>query len=140
MSTLKHVINDLFEARYAVSDEKAWWDFVDYADWNKDHDYERIMRILMTEVNEATVERFEEIYRKLIDDLDRLLNDKVNGVTDDGYSDLLSHIVGSGKNMYYNVMHNWRIAQRIINEARSSGYTKGYKEGFQYIWHLDLDL
>ena len=129
----------LYEARYAGSaSEKTWWDFVDHAQWTKDYDYDRIMRILRG-TDPQVAKELEEIYRELYKKLHHHLDDKVTGVSDDGYSDLLAHIIGSGKKVYYDVMNDWKVAQGIVNDTRSSGYTKGYKEGFQYIWHYEYD-
>ncbi|MHA2403454.1 MAG: hypothetical protein ACXADH_10730 [Candidatus Kariarchaeaceae archaeon] len=127
MSTLKHVIDDLFEAKYAIPREKSFWDFVEHADWTSDHDYRRIEGILKT-FDIQMVKTLNGEYEKAINKLNSLLDDKVRGVSDDGYSDLLSHIVGSGKKVYDAVLKDWGEAQDIIDRRE-------YEEGFQYIWH-----
>lgn len=129
----------LHEAKYAGSaNEKMWWDFVEAAQWTKDYDYDRIMGMLR-DTDPQIAKELEEIYRKLYKELHLHLDDKVTGVSDDGYSDLLSHIIGSGWRVYRQVMDDWKVAQDIVNDTRSSGYKDGYKEGFQYIWHYNYD-
>ena len=129
----------LHEARYAGSvNEDMWWDFVEHAQWNKDHDYNRIQNILKN-TDPQIAKGLEEIYREVHDKLNQHLDGYVKGVSDDGYSDLLSHIIGSGKKVYDEAIDDWRVAQDIVDEARNSRYERGYKEGFQYIWHYQYD-
>lgn len=106
-----------------------WWDFVEQAEWTKDFDYERIENVLRNADPKITQE-LEEIYRKFSKQLYNYLDDKVKGVSDDGFSDLIAHIIGSGKELYSQVMNDWKIAQGIINDRQ-------YREGFQYIWHYN---
>lgn len=122
----------LQEARYAgTANERMWWDFVDAAQWTKDFDYRRIEDMLRR-TDPKIAKELEEIYRKLQHDLYLYLDDKVKGVSDDGFSDLLAHIVGSGEKVYNQVMNDWKVAQGIIRNRE-------YREGFQYIWHYQYD-
>lgn len=129
----------LQEARYAgTANEQMWWDFVEHAGWTKDYNYDRI-GMMLKNTDPQIAKELEEIYNELCNKLHQLLDDKVKGVSDDGYSDLLAHIIGSGEKVYAQVMDNWKVAQDIIDETQQSGYTEGYKEGFQYIWHYQYD-
>ena len=125
-------LSQLQEARYAGEvDDQMSQDFVEHVQWNKDHDYRRIENILR-QTDPKISKELEHIYGEKTNELNIKLDDKVSGVSDDGYSDLLSHIVGSGKKLYDEVLRDWEVAQDIIERRE-------YEEGFQYIWHHNYD-
>ena len=99
-----------------------FWEIVENCKWTSDHDYRRIEKFLLTEYtgNELldfrtmVVEKREEIYGPLFD---------VEGVGDDGFSDVLFHIIGMGRETYDNI--TLEKAQKIIDD-------RTYEESFSY--------
>lgn len=128
MNTLNSVISALFEA---VSDEK-FWDFVRRCEWPKDHDYERIKMKMLRTLTKQEVESYKDALGKFRNKLSTKLTDVVSGVGDDSYSDLLAHIVGSGKELYDAVMDDPSIAQKIIDNY-------DYRESFLYAFPYEDD-
>jgi len=128
MNTLNSVISALFEA---VSDEK-FWDFVRRCDWPRDHDYERIKMKMLRTLTKQEVESYNNAYGEFRGKLSTKLTDVVSGVGDDSYSDLLAHIVGSGKELYDAVMDDPSIAQKIIDNY-------DYHESFSYAFPYEDD-
>ena len=132
MSTLLQQLSaNITEARYAQNSEALFWDFVRAADWTNDHDYKRI-RDMIEHLGQNKAVELMKVYDKLSGDLYNHLDDVIEGVSDDGFSDLVSHIVGSGKEVYHDVMEDPRFAQDIVDRNQ-------YEEGFQYIWHILYD-
>ncbi len=121
MSTLSAVITDLFEN---VS-EKEFWTFVSKAQWTKDHDYDRIKKMILQTMDKDSANELRDTFSKINNKLHKHLFDHIEGVGDDGYSDLIAHIVGSGKGLYDAVMDNPSIAQQIVED-------RTYEESFAY--------
>jgi len=132
MNTLNSVISALFEA---VSDEK-FWDFVRRCDWPRDHDYERIKMKMLRSLTKQEVESYRDTKAEFTNKLDTKIGDVVSGVGDDGYSDLLAHIVGSGKELYDAVMDDPSIAQKIVDNYdyhESFSYAFPYEDDWKYL-------
>jgi len=121
MSTLSAVITDLFEN---VS-EKEFWAFVSKVQWTKDHDYNRIKKMILRTMDKDSAKDLNDTYRQIYGKLHKHIFDKIEGVGDDGYSDLVAHIVGSGKGLYDAVMNDPSIAQQIVED-------RTYEESFSY--------
>lgn len=130
MSTLFAVIDDLFEAALAIDAE--FWDFVRKTGWNRDQDYDRIKKMMLRTMTPESVKEMRGRFDDLYNILDRKINDKVEGVGDDSYSDLVSHIIGMGKKLYNEVLQDPSIAQKIID-------AHAYKESFSYAFPYDDD-
>ncbi len=130
MSTLSAVIDDLFEAD-AVSDGE-FWDFVRKTGWNKDQDYDRIKKMMLRTMNPESVKAMRDRFDNLYNILSRKINDEVENIGDDGYSDLLSHIIGMGKKLYNDILQDPSIAQKIID-------ARAYEESFSYVFPHDDD-
>lgn len=128
MNTLNSVISALFEA---VSDEK-FWDFVRRCDWLKDYDFERIKMKMLRTLTKQEVESYRDVFGEFRNKLSVKLDNVVSGVSDDSYSDLLAHVVGSGKELYDAVMDDPSIAQKIIDNY-------DYRENFSYSFPYDDD-
>ena len=128
MSTLSAVIDDLFEN---VSDAE-FWKFVSKAQWPKDHDYDRIKKMILQTMNKESASKLDKKYREFYNELHRHIFDDVIGVGDDSYGDLISHIVGTGKNLYNAVMDDYEIAQRMIDDS-------AFHENFGYSFPDDVD-
>lgn len=133
MSTLNHVINTIFEAKYAIPREKQFWDFVDRVDWLSDTNPDRIKRMLMKTANQSTLDDLEDAYGDVYSPLHNYLEDKVSGVSDDSFHYLNTHIIGSGKKVYDAVMKDAQVAQDMID-------SHSYEEGFGYIWPDSYDF
>ncbi len=121
MSTLSAVITDLFEN----ASENDFWKFVSKAQWTKDHDSDRIKKMILQTMDKESASELNNTYRKLNDTLHRHISNDVEGVGDDSYSDLIAHIVGTGKTLYDAVMRDPSIAQRMVDD-------RAFKESFSY--------
>lgn len=128
MSTLSAVITDLFEN----ASEKDFWTFVSKAQWTKDHDYDRIKKMILRTMDKDSARDLDKTYRIIYGKLHKHIFDDVEGVSDDSYSDLIGHIVGSGKGLYDAAMNDPAIAQQIIDD-------RAYKESFSYAFPYDDD-
>lgn len=125
MNTLNSVISTLFE----VASEEKFWDFVRRCDWSSDHDYDRIKYKILHSLTKEEVAVYLDTYSQFTNKLSIKLNNVVSGVSDDGYSDLLAHIVGSGKELYDAVMNDPSIAQKIIDNHE---YVENFSYAFPY--------
>ena len=135
MNTLNSVISALFEA---VSEEKIW-DFIRRCEWTRDHDYNRIQHKMLRTLTTGEVVGYQDTYSNVLNKLSVKLDNVVSGVGDDGYSDLLAHIVWSGKELYDAVMSDTSIAQKIIDDRE---YVESFSYAFPYVsdWNmLDKD-
>ena len=131
MSTLLQDLVLISEARYHQSPERRFWKFVHAANWTSDHDYNRIQDML-ERIGKANALELYNVYNELSKKLSDHLWDPIRGVSDDGFSDLVAHTIGSGEQVYYAVMKDWNVAQKMVNKYQ-------YQEGFQYIWHVLYD-
>ena len=122
-----HTIIDLHEQANPTMEK--FWETVKNARWTSDHNYDRIkyqwMRKLTPSQAEGLRRRFDEVKAKL----DRKITNVTSGVGDDGYSDLLSHIIGMGKEAYDEVMADPSLAQGIIDRDE---YVESFLYSFPY--------
>jgi len=118
------------------SEENAFWDLVKLADWpNKDSSKVKIMyRKLLSK------EKCKN-FRHVVDTAYRILDNELCnhpeisddlGVGDDGYRDLLYHIVGLGKEQFYKHINNLKLVEKLANDSK-------YEESFDYCIPYDHD-
>jgi len=122
---LSNIITDLYEQ--ANPSDEEFWRIVSKVDWNLDHNYDRIKYQLMRTVSPAQAEGLRRKFDKFYKKLDYVLSGHVEGVGDDGYNDLLSHIIGSGKKTYDAVINEPDLAQTIVDNNE-------YVESFAYVF------
>jgi len=131
---LSHIITDLHEQ--ANPSDAEFWKTVKNARWTSDHNYDRIkyqwMRTLTQPQSEGLRRKFDKIRARLNNKITNI----VYHVSDDGFSDLVAHIIGMGKDTYDAVMQNPRLAQNIIdaNEyVENFGYSFPDKDDYNLI-------
>ena len=120
---LSNIITDLYEQ--ANPSDAEFWKTVKEAKWTSDHNYNRIKVQWMRKLTPPKSEGMRRTFSKFSKKLDAKISDQVEGVGDDGYSDVLAHIVGAGKTFYDSVMKDPSLAQRLIDNDQ-------YKESFAY--------
>lgn len=120
---LSNIITDLYEQ--ANPSDEEFWRTVDVVKWPSDHNYDRIKYQLMRMLTPPQAEGLRRKYDKFYKKLNSLLTGHVDGVGDDGYSDLLAHIIGSGKSAYDSIIDDPDIAQNIVDNNE-------YVESFSY--------
>ena len=108
--------------------DEAFWSIIESFNWSSDHDYERIAAQIKNELSDDEASQIESICEKKIRKLSKFIW-YVQGVADDGFSDLCWHILGSGKESYDKAMvpGGRDYAQKLINEG-------AYEESFAYIF------
>jgi len=121
----------------AAMSESAFWKFIEPFGWGtKTTDYDAIEKAIMRRLTADQAEELSEAFHRLkgrlykrVDDWQRD-NDRHLGVGDDGFDDLLSHIVGLGKREYDAVMKDPELAYQRA-QARY-GSKDGFEESFSY--------
>lgn len=117
--------------------ESETWRIISLCEWQKNHDYERIREYLSDTNDETILSRVE----KQIDIFYEALDVKIEALTelekeelpfsgDDGYSDMIMHVIGLGEAFYNSAMSD----PMKIKETEP-------KESFSYCFHFDdMDL
>lgn len=123
--------------------QERFWEIVDELDYKSDLDYDRCAEYLFDTFSKEEISEFENIFSKfyieLEEEMDSQLEQKeldysyVIGKSDDGLSDLLSHIIGIGKNYYDKSMNDVEYLGLHANGAFQS--VEGYSESFSYIFN-----
>jgi Trp operon repressor len=107
--------------------EDRFWELVKLAHWPCDYEKARIMYRKLLSKEEC--ENFNNAINVAWKLLDKTLNvDSISdelGVGDDGYGDLLNHIVGLGKEQYYKYLNNLKLIKELAHSHK-------YKESFSY--------
>jgi len=111
---------------------EKFWEVVKQVKWTSDHNYTRIKYQFMRSFTKPQMDGLRRRLEQMTNNLDRKISNRVEGVGDDGYSDLLAHIVGTGKEAYDAVMADPSIAQDIIDRNQ-------YKESFSYAFPYEDD-
>lgn len=118
------------------SEENSFWDLVKLADWpNKDYSKVKIMyrKLLSKEQCKGFRHAVGIAYGILDNELcnNPEISDNL-GVGDDGYGDLLHHIVGLGKEQFYKYANNPKMIEELAHSS-------GYEESFSYCIPYDDD-
>jgi len=131
---IRRVLAGRFQQKRASVD---FWKVVDQGGWgHKSTDPNKVKDVLLGLMNQAEAKRFDAQFGKLRRDLQRRINrwenleDKSLGVSDDGFDDLTSHIVGMGRKEYGAVMGDPELAWERAHAPYGS--KDGYKESFAY--------
>lgn len=123
--------------KQAAMSESDFWAFIKPFGWGtKTTDYDAIEKAIMRKLSAEEADDLDQTFRRLkgrlykrIEDWERE-NDRHLGLGDDGFDDLLSHIVGLGKREYDAVMANPELAYERA-QARY-GSKDGFTESFSY--------
>ena len=110
-----------------MSKDKEFWDVITLMNFNE-RGHKEAGRLLVEGLGLkfTEIKQVEEFARKKADDLyDKLFN--VQGVADDGYSDLLWQIVANGEEFYNNI---------TLEKAQSMIDNNEYTESFAYAFHI----
>lgn len=98
------------------------WKIIENANWNKDHNYERIKNKFSNLPNYQKTQLFNFV-SSLNDNLEKKYGNKIKNVSDDSWSDLKYEVIGRGRKFYNN------ISLSKLNEMNKKG---DYKESFGY--------
>lgn len=111
--------------------EDRFWELVDMAHWPKTscEDAKIMYRKLLSKEG---AKNFRGSVGKAYRMLDRVADQNVHGVGDDGYSDLLKHIVGKGKSTFYKCLNSVNLIQKMADD-------NDYKESFSYCIPYESD-
>ena len=120
-----------------------FWDMVKIVGWSKIprwtgrgdvHPSDVAKKILITNYPLVKIKEFEEEYRKLHKELQQyfwpLCKKGWLGVSDDGYDDLISSVIGAGKTFTKACMTDDKLLIEFYTDNK-------YKENFGYIFHMD---
>jgi hypothetical protein len=117
----------MFKKRKVLDLEEYFWQFVEEAGWNNNKDYQAIAKRLSPKYGadrEALQVMFRELKRNLSKNLDDYFDPEELEVSDDGFDDLVSHIIGMGKEEYY----------RVLNKPdKAIAYRNSCVESFAYV-------
>ena len=112
--------------------DRDFWNIIEYVGWGrKTYNYREIEELLIGELSTNSGPWFTKTFRKFKTVLDDKINqwerksDKRLPLGDDGFSDLVSHIIGLGSKEYWKVMRDPELA---LKRAESGDY----KESFSY--------
>lgn len=118
-------------AHYAVCanmSEDECWSIVEECQWNKDHDYNRIKKFLMKKYSREQMHEFNDFVQKKCGLLSKAIKQAEKSGKEfdlpyggDSWSDLLNHMVGSGKAAF----------EKALANPKSLEKTK-YVESFSY--------
>lgn len=104
---------------------ESFWRFVDLAQWTTDHNVDRIKRLLLQESDEKTVEAIRMKASEYMNELEAARGDDIRGVSDDGWSDVRAHVIGSGRKVYDACLDSQLYIQEIVDSGK-------YVENFLY--------
>jgi len=111
--------------------ESDFWKITEPYGWGtRTTDYKKIEKDLMRKLTPDEAEALRQVFGKLKGQLYKQLDRAVEGVGDDSFDDLLSHIIGMGRREYQAVMKDPSLAQARVNAPYGS--KDGYKESFAY--------
>lgn len=109
---------------YVITDREFWQTVAELGWGTKSTDTNELSIVLMKK-GIKYCNAFRNQYNKFAGGLYDLLEDIVEGVGDDGFSDLIAHIIGLGKEEYEKVLDNPTIVQARID-------ANDYVENFSY--------
>lgn len=120
-----------------------FWKVVKELNWghksdgpDKTTDYTAMKRALMQKFDRAGAERLHNTFDAVRSPLYKALDKEVSGTGDDGFGDLLAHIIGLGKEEYERNLANPKLAQERVNKHRyeeSFSYCLPYKDDYEML-------
>jgi hypothetical protein len=131
------VLEKRFEENNVEMTEAQFWGLVDSIEWAEvslleKYDRDGIRKSLERILTEKGIRNLRMIANIAWDQLDAFVGNERNpaGGGDDSHGDLLNHIIGLGKEAYYNHLNDYRLI-----EARGQAKyqtAEGYRESFSY--------
>lgn len=124
-------------------DLDLFWQIVAKAHWAPDFDFrvsERNLRLALG--NAQTAEAFGDRYREVRGALSRRIEQKEDasgeslGVSDDGLSDLVAHIIGLGRDEYE---HSMEVYGHVVDRVRHRRYTESFSYAIPSAEHYAPD-
>lgn len=116
--------------RHLTEDEL--WEMIESFEWEKDHDYERIQELVKKLPKNIYNQLYEFYNDKLYDLMDKYeynwLEEPGFTVSDDGWGDLTSEVVGRGKKFYNNI---------TVDKLEKMADDYDYEEKFGYSFQID---
>jgi len=100
--------------------------------WQSDHDYKRIEKYITDNYNEIQEKKMRQIFNKLSSDLYNRFEEDWLGhpgieVSEDGWSDLRSEVIGRGKEFYDNI-----TVEKLQQMASNYDYHESFAYSFPY--------
>ena len=129
-------ISNRIAAEIVAASESEFWNLTKVLGWGtRSTDYKAMSKYIMRTFTRKESDDLQDVFGKLKDKLsvalDKWSRDESNQLNvggDDSYSDLLSHIIGMGKQQYNAVLKDPSIANSIR-----------YRESFAYVFPFDDD-
>ena len=119
----KRASRSMYEKEEILDLEDYFWQFVKEAAWHESKDFKAISRRLSSKYgadSSALRAMFRDLQKRLMKGLDQFELE----LSDDNFSDLTAHIIGMGRNEYYQVLKKPREA---------IAYRNSYVESFAYV-------
>lgn len=106
--------------------EKELWKWIRKAQWKKDHDYKRIEKFYIFNLNPSQLMQLRSFVDKKIDALDKKYRkywiDNIP-ISDDSWMDLRAEVIGRGESFYKSI---------TPAKLKKIGETGDYRECFEY--------
>jgi hypothetical protein len=110
-----------------------FFDAIEPFGWGtKTTNHKSIKKQIMDKFTWEQIEELGDIKSSLHNKLYNVLFDEVEGVGDDGFDDLIEHIIGLGREEYEKVLKHPDLAQKRVNSGQ-------YKESFAYCFPYKED-
>lgn len=113
-----------------------FWQAVSEMGWGRKADHEKIKVALLAKWSPEKAEEMHDTFDALRNPLYAVCDKVVEGLGDDGFSDLLAHIIGLGKEEYERVLLNPQLAAQRANKydfTESFSYCLPFKQDYQYL-------
>lgn len=111
--------------------EDKFWELIDLSKWPT-IDYGKVKIFYLKMLSKEECHSFRTTLDIAYCILDEVANGKINGVSDDSYSDLLNHIIGLGKESFYEHANDFQLIQNRADKNQ-------YEESFSYCIPYDDD-
>ncbi len=117
--------------------EDEYWQQIEKLEWHTDSfisdgDYERIKQQLIDNFTPSEIKQLDVFVHSKVNELNQRFHDDWLGnpgigVSDDGWSDLRSEVVGRGKEFYENI---------TVEKLQEMADNNDYNESFSYCFHI----
>jgi len=138
MKTIADYVEQLQQSENVIisENENVYWDMINKLKWSAvgGYLYKEKGEWLKTNYSPEEIRQLQEFVKNKRSILvDKLTSIKTQwGTGDDGFWDLTAHIVGLGKDEYYNSLNNPIIVSERVTKS-------DYKENFQYIFQYSFE-
>ena len=122
-------MKDIFEPVGMTEDK--FWELVGLAKW-PEMPYEDTKIIYLKKLNKKECSNFRKSVHIALGLLDIVAARNIDGIGDDGYGDLLNHVIGKGKTTFYKCLKNVKLMQKMADD-------RDYKECFGYCIPYESD-